>query len=98
MALKLGGRGCLLKSREERHLIPAVPGVRCVDTTGAGDTFAGAFIAALLESKSFANCGRFANAVASLCVESVGANAGTWTRADAEARFENTENHPPCSL
>ncbi len=98
VALKLGGRGCLLKSREERHLIPAVPGVRCVDTTGAGDTFAAGFIAALLEGRSFADCGRFANAAASLCVQSVGATGGRWTRADAEARFENTENHPPCSL
>ena len=87
VALKLGGEGCLVKSADERHLIPACPGVKCVDTTGAGDTFAGAFIAALLEGKPFADCGRFANAVASLCVESVGANAGTWTREDAERRF-----------
>ena len=87
VALKLGGRGCLLASREGRCIVPAVPGVKCVDTTGAGDTFAGAFIAALLEGKSFANCGRYANAVASLCVESVGANARTWTREDVERRF-----------
>jgi len=90
VALKLGGRGCLLASRDERALIPAVPGVRCVDTTGAGDTFAGAFIAALLEGRSFVDCGRFANAVASLCVESVGANAGTWTREDVRRRLEGT--------
>ena len=87
VALKLGGKGCLLKSRKERHLIPAVPGVRCVDTTGAGDTFAGAFIAAILESRSFADCGRFANAAAALCVETVGATTGTWTRKDADERF-----------
>lgn len=88
VALKLGGRGCLLKSRDERHLIPAVPGVRCVDTTGAGDTFAAAFIAALLEGKPLVACGRFANAAASLCVEQVGATAGTWTRADVDARLQ----------
>ena len=87
VALKLGGKGCLLKSRTERHLIPAVPGVRCVDTTGAGDTFAAAFIAALIEGKSFADCGRFACAAASLCVETVGATDGAWTRADAEKRM-----------
>lgn len=87
VALKLGGEGCLLKSASERHLIPAVPGVRCVDTTGAGDTFAGAFIAAILEGRSFADCGRFANAAASLCVETVGATEGVWTRRDAELRL-----------
>lgn len=88
VALKLGGDGCLLRSRDERHLVPAVPGVNCVDTTGAGDTFAAAFIAAILEGRSFIDCGRFANAAASLCVESVGATEGRWTRADAEARCE----------
>ena len=87
VALKLGGRGCLLASRTERHLIPAVPGVNCVDTTGAGDTFAAAFIAAILEGRSFADCGRFANAAASLCVQTVGATAGKWTREDADRRF-----------
>ena len=88
VALKLGGRGCLLKSRKERHLIPAVPGVSCVDTTGAGDTFAGAFIASILEGRSFADCGRYANAAASLCVETVGATEGQWTREDAAQRFK----------
>ncbi len=88
VALKLGGKGCLLKSRRERHLIPAVPGVRCVDTTGAGDTFAGGFIAAILEGRPFADCGRYANAAASLCVENVGATLGTWTRAEVETRYK----------
>lgn len=86
VAIKLGGRGCLLRSADERHLIPARPGTRCVDTTGAGDTFAGAFIAALAEGRGFADCGRFANAAASLCVEQVGA-VGRWTRADVEQRL-----------
>ena len=91
VALKLGGKGCLLASRDERHHIPAVPGVRCVDTTGAGDTFAGAFIASILEGRSFADCSRFANAAASLCVETVGATAGTWTREDVGRRFGEIE-------
>lgn len=86
VALKLGGEGCLLKSRAERHRLPARPHTRCVDTTGAGDTFAGAFIAALLEGRPFADCGRFANAAASLCVEQLGA-VGRWTRADVEQRL-----------
>lgn len=86
-AIKLGGDGCLLKSATERHHVPACP-ARCVDTTGAGDTFAAAFIAALLEGKRFLECGRFANAAASLCVEHVGATDGGWTRADVLARLD----------
>ncbi len=86
VAIKLGGDGCLLRGPGERHVVPAVPGVRCVDTTGAGDTFAAGFIAGLIEGRSFLDCGRLANAAASLCVESVGA-AGAWTRAEAEERM-----------
>lgn len=88
VAIKLGGDGCLLKSRGERHRVPAFPGVTPIDTTGAGDTFAAAFIAALTEGRPFRDCGRFANAAASLCVESVGAK-GTWTRAEVEERIRD---------
>ena len=87
VVLKLGGRGCLLADGDGRRVVPAVQGVKCVDTTGAGDTFAAAFIAALLEGRAPEECARFANAAASLCVQSVGAAGGTWTRADADARF-----------
>ena len=49
------------------------------------------FIAALLEGRDFQDCGRFANAAASLCVECVGAG-GAWTRAEAVERFEAIGN------
>lgn len=81
VALKLGGHGCLLKSGRERVIVPAYPGAVCVDTTGAGDTFAAAFIAALLEGRKFAECGAYANAAASVCIEQLGATAA---RMDAE--------------
>ena len=84
--IKLGGAGCLLACANERHRLPAVTGIVPVDTTGAGDTFAAGFIAALNEGRSFADCGRFANAAASLCVQRVG-TAGDWTRADVQKRL-----------
>lgn len=95
VALKLGDRGCLIAGDGARQLVPACPGVRAVDTTGAGDTFAAGFMAALLEGKSFADCARFANAAASACVESVGATAGAWTRSDVEARFKSAAPEGP---
>ena len=86
--IKLGGEGCLLASADERLRVPAVPGITPVDTTGAGDTFAAGFLAALNEGRSFADCGRFACAAASLCVEGVGAVTGDWTRDEVEARLK----------
>ena len=86
VALKLGGQGCLIKGRGWRARVPAWPDAKCVDTTGAGDTFAAAFMAGLLEGMDPEACARYANAAASLCVERVGATAGGWTAADARRR------------
>lgn len=79
VALKLGRRGCLLARGVERIEVPAYPGTRCVDTTGAGDTFAAAFIAALAEGEDLLRCGCYANAAASVAVERVGATAARLT-------------------
>ena len=88
VALKLGGEGCLLASRETDfgedspssthfRVVPAVPGVHCVDATGAGDTFAASFQCALLAGEPPVRCAAYANAVASLCVEQPGATSAT---------------------
>ncbi len=87
IVLKLGGKGCLIgwypegkageretEKRSSKFLtIPAVPGVIPKDTTGAGDTFAAAFLCGLLEEKELAECGRFANTAASITIKEVGA-------------------------
>ena len=90
VVLKLGKDGCLIKSRDARIAVPIFP-APTVDTTGAGDSFAGGFICALTEGKSLAECGVFASAVASLVVRAVGANAGLTDRAQVEALLR-TEN------
>lgn len=87
VALKLGGKGCLLKNASERILVPAYPGANCIDTTGAGDTFAAAFIAGILEGRDFAGCGAYANAVASICIESLGATTVKLEKAEIEKRY-----------
>lgn len=89
VALKLGRKGCLLKNAKERYLIPAYAGANCIDTTGAGDTFAAAFIAGLLEGKSFAESGAQANAAASICVEKLGATTAFLNRREIDARMKN---------
>jgi sugar/nucleoside kinase (ribokinase family) len=43
VVIKLGGEGCLLYSGGKETLIPAIPDVTAVDTTGAGDAFLAGF-------------------------------------------------------
>lgn len=85
--IKLGADGCLVKRGDLRARVPACAAVRCVDTTGAGDTFAAGFIAGLLEGRPPVDCARLACAAASLCVEAVGAAAGLTDRAAVDARL-----------
>ena len=66
LVLKLGSKGCFLKSRQTAALVPAFPDARCIDTTGAGDNFAAGFLYALSEGMAPVECARFACAAASL--------------------------------
>lgn len=63
-----------------------VPGyiVKAVDTTGAGDTFNGAFAVALAEGMNLQDCLKFANRAASLSVMKFGAQGGMPTRSEVE--------------
>ena len=74
-ALKLGADGCLIRSGSRSLRVPALKDVRCVDTTGAGDTFAAAFLSAKLRGKDLDECARTANLAAGLCAEHLGATA-----------------------
>lgn len=56
--------------------VPAVSGVRCVDTTGAGDTFAAAFLSSLCDGLGRADCARMGCAAASCSIEEIGATEG----------------------
>lgn len=85
--MKLGQKGCLIRTRTERYLIPAFPDARCIDTTGAGDSFAAGFLYALSEGMELPECGKFANAAASLSIESVGAVTGVRSLAQVLERY-----------
>lgn len=88
VVLKLGGRGCLVKNAAERIEMPVYPDANCIDTTGAGDTFAASFIAALLEGRSLPECAAYANAVASICVEHLGATTGKPEKDEIRRRYK----------
>lgn len=78
IGIKMGKRGCFLKSGEEECFIPAFR-VKAVDTLGAGDSFYAGFLAAWLKGWNLYKCGRFANAVGAHCVSAAGGTQGIKT-------------------
>ena len=80
LAVTLGEKGALV----DGVFFPAFP-ARAVDTTGAGDSFWGAYLFALL--RGLPEPGRFACAAAACCVEKRGAIPAMPDRAEAEARL-----------
>jgi sugar/nucleoside kinase (ribokinase family) len=56
-----------------------------VDGTGGGDAFVAGYIAGLVDGLSEINCLKLASAVGASCVRAVGASAGVFTRAEADA-------------
>lgn len=75
VVIKCGRRGCYLCSEKERGYVAPEESVECVDTTGAGDSFAAGFVYALSESMSFRECARFANRCGASAVQMIGATS-----------------------
>ncbi|GGJ03537.1 ribokinase [Alicyclobacillus cellulosilyticus] len=83
--LTLGGDGVLYRDRGGRSIrLPAYP-VDVVDTTGAGDTFIGAFAAEWVRTGDVAAALHFAAAAAAISVTRPGAQASIPARAEIEA-------------
>jgi len=74
VALKLGSEGVLASDGRTRLRI-AAHAVDCVDATGAGDCFAGCFLARLAKGDDFWQAVRYANAAAALTTTGYGAVA-----------------------
>lgn len=67
-AIVVGGGG-------ERHVVPAEPVARVVDTTGAGDLFAGGFLAGLVAGRSLPDCARQGGIAAAEIISHYGARS-----------------------
>jgi len=72
--VKLGEDGCVVFSDEGTIREPGFK-VDAVDTTGAGDCFTGAFLAARQRGRPLAAAARYANAAGALSVRQLGAGA-----------------------
>ena len=73
VVVTLGGAGAELRVRGSDTVRVAAPRVAVVDSTGAGDTFCGAYAAAVSEGSNPVEAVRFAVAAASLSVQREGA-------------------------
>ena len=84
VVLKCGAEGVLLAQGETLTRIPGRR-VAAVDATGAGDCFAGAFLARILDGAAPAAAAEYANAAAALSTLGYGAVAPIPRRAEVEA-------------
>ena len=77
-AVTWGEAGCVYATADAPHDVRHQPAYRVpvVDTTGCGDAFHGAYIAAVLGGQSAPEALRYATAAAALCAGAVGAQAG----------------------
>lgn len=82
--LTLGSSGYVTAESGKAFQYPAFR-VRAVDTTAAGDTFAGYLAAGLASGGSLADTARFAAAAAALCVTRRGAQSSIPTRAETQS-------------
>lgn len=70
-AVTLGSQGAMLFDGDTMVMV-AAPQVEAIDTNGAGDAFAGGFLAALSKGKSYEEAGEFGCLVASQVVSQMG--------------------------
>ncbi len=71
LIITLGEDGCIYEVEHEMKLMPAID-IEAVDTTGAGDVFAGAFLYGLANNMSYEETIKFANIAAGFSVSKLG--------------------------
>ena len=70
--IKLGGKGCLYKNREETICLAAYD-IAAVDASGAGDNFLAGFTSEIVRGSDVRSALTFANACGAICTTAVGA-------------------------
>ena len=93
VCVTVGARGAWVGTRDGTWHIPAFP-VPVVDSTGAGDTFAAAFVYGYRAGWSPPTSARFAAAAAALAIGHRGGHHGAPSR-DAVASFLAAHSHAP---
>jgi sugar/nucleoside kinase (ribokinase family) len=80
-ALTRSEKGSVVVHGAETHVIPAEPGVKVIDTTGAGDAYAAGFLYAYTQGWDLAACGRLGGLMAAEVISHYGARPETDVKA-----------------
>ena len=72
VVIKLGADGCLLYKDGKETIVPPMPGVVAVDSTGAGDAFLAGFTYGLFHGADPATCALYGNITGGTSVQAVG--------------------------
>ncbi len=87
IVLKLAEMGCRIMAPEIDLRCPGFP-VAVVDTIGAGDVYAAAFIWSRAQGYALVDCGTIANAMGAISVTKAGAGRGAPTRSEVQALLD----------
>lgn len=85
--IRLEEGGCVAMNRETMLHVPPVP-IEVVDTTGAGDGFAGAFAVAILEQQSLRDAVCFASAVSLKSITAYGSQPAYPSREEIASLYQ----------
>lgn len=88
--IKLGSKGCLLKTSTGTLKLPAC-NVQAVDATGAGDNFAAGFVSEILRGATVEDALKFANACGAICTTATGAGTALKNREQVLLLMRNEE-------
>jgi sugar/nucleoside kinase (ribokinase family) len=91
VVIKLGAEGCAIFPKSGAVLRIAGFRIDVVDTTGAGDCFAGGFLAGLMEGMGYEEAARLANAAGAMSASSLGAVTGIRDRRATEEWMRGRE-------
>lgn len=76
VVIKLGDKGCFLRTQDGTAEHVPAPAVSVVDTTGAGDAFVAGFTAGLVRGWDVGRCAHLAVTVGAMSVTAAGASSG----------------------
>ena len=91
VVIKVGPEGCIVFEGAEAHRVPGFS-VTAKDTTGAGDCFVGAFLAAMHRGLTYIESARIANAAGAMNVEELGAAKGVRSWAQTQDWIRERES------
>jgi adenosine kinase len=88
----LGSKGCRIEGKRVGKAIQvsAVPKVKVIDPTGAGDAFRAGFLFGYIRNWNLAKCAKLGSVVASFAIEQHGTQEHNFTFADCQQKYQQT--------